>query len=152
MGDTRETAGSGGRGTGGHIVLRVVSVIAVGTVAAALLVGFFFGGDFGAAMRWVTDAPRPQGESRMNTASVRTSGDARLDGSCKDPKIKEKVEKAALDAARREADDTCRALPGIADDARLALRRDEIVAAVVTEGGGRCQARAEAVWTCMVAE
>jgi hypothetical protein len=137
------------KAAGSHVILRIVSVLAVGTVAAALLVGFFFAGDFGAALRWATGQGRFGAGGSLDAATVQVTGSARLDGSCEDAAVADKATAGAEFNARTDAQDLCRNLDGAPQDGSLNLKRVDAGAPVLETVGGKCVSRVEQTYTCL---
>jgi len=132
-----------------HVLLRLVSVFAIGAVAAALLVGFFFDGDFGQAYRNLVG----QGDGKVSvdiaSAVVQTTGEVRLDGRCAVPAIADKAHSGAEFNSKRDAEDRCRARVGGDPEVQLSLRVDDAGEVVLEDIGGRCIARVAQTWTCL---
>jgi len=139
-------------GAGSHTIIRIVSVLCVSAVAAALLVGFFFGGDFRAAFKHVgielkarSDAPVVD----IASYEVTSSGTARVDGACSEPAIADKARQGAEFASKREAEDKCRARVAADPDASMSLRLDDGGTIALESGGDKCMATVEQAWTCL---
>jgi hypothetical protein len=132
-----------------QVIIRVVSVLAVGAVAVALLVGFFFGGDFGAALGHLRGGGGFGQGGSLDSATVTVSGSARLDGSCDDATLAEQAASGAVFNARTEAEDQCWNLEGAPSGGTLRLKRVDTGDPVMEMVGSKCVARVEQTYTCL---
>ena len=137
------------KAAGSQVIIRIVSVFAVGAVAVALLVGFFFGGDFGAALGYLRGEGGLGRGGSLDSATVMVSGSARFDGTCDDDEVAERARSGAVFNARTEAEDQCWALDGAPSGAALRLKRVDTGEPVMEAVGGKCVARVEQTYTCM---
>jgi len=136
------------RPAGALVIIRVVSVLAVGAVAAALLVGFFFGGDFGAALKYLRGDGSIGRGGNLDAATVTVEGTARADGDCEDAEVAGRATAGAEYNARTEAVDQCRALPGAPEGAKLNLQRVDQGEPAQEVVAGKCVARVEQTYNC----
>lgn len=132
-----------------HIVLRVLSVLAVGAVAVALLVGFFFSGDFGAAFRRLSGGRSLGFSSGIESAAVTVDGTARFDGTCRDAEIAEKTRQGARFNARTVAEDRCRSVEGAPERASIRLKQEDEVEPTLETIGSRCVGHVRQSFTCL---
>ncbi len=133
--------------TGSHVIVRLISILAIGAVAAALLVGFFFDGNWSKALREVTGKPPPKGKFTLATSTVQAFGEVRLDGSC--AAVAEKARAGAAFNAERDAKDKCRARVQDHRDVSVSIKIDDAGEVVLDDLGGRCVATVQQTWTCM---
>lgn len=136
---------------GSHVAFRIFSVLAVGAVALSLLVGFFFGGDFRAALKHVGIELREREAPVVDIAAyqVTATGRARVDGACADEAIADKARRGAEFAGKQDAEDQCRERVVSSPDASISLRLDEAGTPALETGGGKCLATVEQRWTCL---
>ncbi len=133
-----------------HLVLRVVSILAVGAVAGALLVGFFYGGDFGKAWKDLSGGKWWSSEvTEAATAQVVGIGAARFDGRCNDSTIAGQASTGAKFSAKKDAEDRCMALPGAKVEAGISLRPDIEAEPTLEQIGGKCVANVQITYTCL---
>ena len=131
-----------------QVIIRLVSVLAVGAVALALLVGFFFGGDFGAALRHLRGEGGLGRGGSLDETKVTVSGTARVDGDCADEAAAGRATSGAEFNARTEAADRCRGREDAPADANLNLQRMDTGKPVLESVGGKCVARVEQTYKC----
>lgn len=132
-----------------NVIVQLVTIFAVGAVAVALLVGFFFDGDFEKAFRSFAGAPDRDPVIDISSAKVQTEGEVRLDGRCSDQAIAQKAKSGALFNSRRDAEDKCRARVGGDPTVQLSLKVDDAGEVALEDIGGRCIARVAQTWTCL---
>lgn len=136
------------KAAGSQVIIRVVSVLAVGAVAVSLLVGFFFGGDFGAALGSLTGSGGLGRGGDLDAATVIVEGSARVDGDCSDDDVAGRARSGAEFNARTEAADQCRAQSGAPEGGKLNLQRVDTAEPSLESVGGKCVARVQQTYNC----
>ncbi|MCP4870283.1 MAG: hypothetical protein GY898_16380 [Proteobacteria bacterium] len=131
------------------VIVHLITILAVGAVAAALLVGFFFDGDFAKAYRAISGGSDGPAKVDIASAKVQTTGEVRLDGRCVDQAIADKARSGALFNSKRDAEDRCRTRVGGDPDVQLSLKVDDAGEVALEDIGGRCIARVAQTWTCL---